>query len=315
MKGGETMYDFQAFRFWCQKVLPTVYDDSLSYYEVLCKVAHTLNELIDAVNEMEGNWRNYTDSQIAAYDKKIQAQLILIQQQIKTYIDQQDSKLENRFLAELKKLYELFTQLWQMIRMENDYTRAYVDSQIQILKDQLARITCVIVRDPFTGENAPIQTVIDKIYDALRFCAITCGQYDTLGYTCQEYDDLGLTCYEYDWLACKFMFSKSPIERGLIASPFDNSWDQPQQVISNLAGLHQDCLTTGIYDAFGWTCSQYDSRAWTCHEYDWESALLAYKDQECLTTAEYDALDWSCDTYDGKEWTCRDYDFYSKIIA
>ena len=27
-----------GFRFWCQKVLPLVYDDSLSYYEILCKV-------------------------------------------------------------------------------------------------------------------------------------------------------------------------------------------------------------------------------------------------------------------------------------
>lgn len=31
------------FRFWCQKVLPLVYDDSLSYYEVLCKVVDYLN--------------------------------------------------------------------------------------------------------------------------------------------------------------------------------------------------------------------------------------------------------------------------------
>ena len=34
------------FRFWCYKVLPLVYDDSLSYYEVLCKVVKYINELI-----------------------------------------------------------------------------------------------------------------------------------------------------------------------------------------------------------------------------------------------------------------------------
>ena len=37
-----------SFRIWCQKVLPLVYDDSLSYYEVLCKVVNYINELIDA---------------------------------------------------------------------------------------------------------------------------------------------------------------------------------------------------------------------------------------------------------------------------
>lgn len=29
----------ENFRFWCQKTLPLVYDDSLSYYELLCKLA------------------------------------------------------------------------------------------------------------------------------------------------------------------------------------------------------------------------------------------------------------------------------------
>lgn len=35
-----------SFKFWCQKVLPLVYDDSLSYYEVLCKVVDYLNKII-----------------------------------------------------------------------------------------------------------------------------------------------------------------------------------------------------------------------------------------------------------------------------
>lgn len=42
----------RVFRFWCQKVLPLVYDDSLSYYEVLCKVIEYLNNMINNVNEI-----------------------------------------------------------------------------------------------------------------------------------------------------------------------------------------------------------------------------------------------------------------------
>lgn len=38
------------FRFWCQKVLPLVYDDSLSYYEVLCKVVDYLNHMVSDLN-------------------------------------------------------------------------------------------------------------------------------------------------------------------------------------------------------------------------------------------------------------------------
>ena len=44
------MSEISSFRFWCQKVLPAVYDDSLSYYELLCKVVAKLNEVIKSQN-------------------------------------------------------------------------------------------------------------------------------------------------------------------------------------------------------------------------------------------------------------------------
>ena len=43
------------FKFWCQKVLPLVYDDSLSYYEVLCKVVEYINNLIAEDKLIEEN--------------------------------------------------------------------------------------------------------------------------------------------------------------------------------------------------------------------------------------------------------------------
>ena len=43
------------FRFWCQKVLPLVYEDSLSYYELLNKVVSYLNNTITDVASVEGN--------------------------------------------------------------------------------------------------------------------------------------------------------------------------------------------------------------------------------------------------------------------
>ena len=41
------MNDTKVFKFWCYKVLPLVYDESLSYYEILCKVVKYINELIE----------------------------------------------------------------------------------------------------------------------------------------------------------------------------------------------------------------------------------------------------------------------------
>ena len=49
-----------AFRFWCQKVLPLVYDDSLSYYELLNKVVNYLNNMISDLNKMGTDIETFT---------------------------------------------------------------------------------------------------------------------------------------------------------------------------------------------------------------------------------------------------------------
>ena len=72
------MQHLHTFRFWCQKVLPLVYDDSLGYYEVLCKVTDYINNLIanqrELINDVETleaelkivqDWINNFDPQIA----------------------------------------------------------------------------------------------------------------------------------------------------------------------------------------------------------------------------------------------------------
>lgn len=70
--------DKDFFRFWCYKVLPLVYDDSLSYYEILCKMVTYINNLIetdkvqnDEINMLKQqvhvvqNWINNFDTSFA----------------------------------------------------------------------------------------------------------------------------------------------------------------------------------------------------------------------------------------------------------
>ena len=84
--------DVKPFRFWCQKVLPTVYDDSLSYYELLCKVVAILNQVIDDMDKVEQN----TDALLGAYEQ--------LQEYVNTYFDNLD--LTEIVDAELDKMAE-----------------------------------------------------------------------------------------------------------------------------------------------------------------------------------------------------------------
>lgn len=67
------MATVEKFKFWCNKILPLVYDDSLSYMEFLGKVYEKLNETIDAVNantdaitEFDQRINEFIDSETAA---------------------------------------------------------------------------------------------------------------------------------------------------------------------------------------------------------------------------------------------------------
>ena len=70
------------FRWFANKVLPLVYDDSLSYYEVLCKMSVKLNEVIEETNDVSQgllDLKEYVDSYFDSLD---------IQQEINNVIQQ-----------------------------------------------------------------------------------------------------------------------------------------------------------------------------------------------------------------------------------
>lgn len=57
-------YHGMPLRFWVQKVLPLVYDDSLSYYELLGKIVVKLNELIENNNDLAPYIQNEISNQL-----------------------------------------------------------------------------------------------------------------------------------------------------------------------------------------------------------------------------------------------------------
>jgi hypothetical protein len=64
------------FNFWCQTVIPLIYDDSLSYYETLCKIKVKINEIIASQNTIIEAFKElieWIDSQLLLYvDNKLE---------------------------------------------------------------------------------------------------------------------------------------------------------------------------------------------------------------------------------------------------
>ena len=91
-KRGKYMNDLRPFRFWCQKVLPLVYDDSLSYYELLCKVVNYLNKTMENVNSLSENF------------DELQSAFNTLKKYVEEYFDNLDVQEEvNKKLDEMAK--------------------------------------------------------------------------------------------------------------------------------------------------------------------------------------------------------------------
>lgn len=100
----------KSFKFWCQKVLPLVYDESLSYYEVLCKLVEYINTIIQN--------QEYFNEQLKEYGLSIE--------QLKADV--------NLIKEELEKV------------KNGDYVSLYLDSIINWIDKNLQELVARIVK-------------------------------------------------------------------------------------------------------------------------------------------------------------------------
>ena len=142
--------------FWCQKVIPLVFDDSLSYYEAICKFMQKLNEVISALNNN------------AECIDELQGKYIILQnnfnalegkwEEFKTYIENEF----NTFKTEITTREENFeTRINNEFTSFKNYVENYlnnidVQSYVNIKIDELAEsgyFTTLLTNLGFNPDN------------------------------------------------------------------------------------------------------------------------------------------------------------------
>ena len=124
--------------FWCQKVIPLVFDDSLSYYEAICKFMQKLNEVISALNnnaecidELQGKYiilqRNFD-----ALEVKWEEFKTYIENKFNTFKTEITTKEEN-FETTINNEFTSFKNY-----VENYLNNIDVQSYVNIKIDELA---------------------------------------------------------------------------------------------------------------------------------------------------------------------------------
>lgn len=125
---------------YCAKVLPLVFDNSLSYYEFLGKMCHKLNECIDALNaqhlniiefthmvqlEVE-NFEKYIDNRITEFENELKSEWAQFKEEIKNAFEAFKQQMESEWAAE-KELNEKF---------RNDLLNEFNELKADIIAEQ-----------------------------------------------------------------------------------------------------------------------------------------------------------------------------------
>lgn len=122
----------KPFRFWCQKVLPLVYDDSLSYYEVLAKLTKYINELIEMMKTIS-----------SAFDA--------IQDEFDDIKEEFDAIKE--YYEGIREQFEALANDIQALQEDFDEYRTSNDADIADIREQIAAIPIITV-DTELSENS-----------------------------------------------------------------------------------------------------------------------------------------------------------------
>lgn len=167
---------------FCAKVLPTVYSESLSYYEELNKLVYKINEVIASFDELgEGileEAKAYTDEEIAKKFSVIDSKIAEVNQlidEINANYDSFVNYVNNEFDALVANVNNQINDLNNYINLvrdtfngelENTYNRLVL--MIQQNNDYLISemgkfLNQIKVVNYFTGENVTIQEMFDYL--------------------------------------------------------------------------------------------------------------------------------------------------------
>ncbi len=100
--------DLRPFKAWCIQILPSIFDESMSYYEVLCKVIKILNNSLEDINILKGELEN-TNSVLDTFKEETQNQIDTFKEETQNKFDEFKAETQNKvdvFKAEVENQFE-----------------------------------------------------------------------------------------------------------------------------------------------------------------------------------------------------------------
>lgn len=312
-----------AFRMKIVPILPLVYDDSLSYMEILYKVMRKTNECIEDINTFEQMVLNQETrlSNVEGIVGSLKVDMDIFKEQVQAQIDELSSDLHRDFDELRDELQGEIDALVQDTNAKIDALERRLNAKFDELEAEvLARVNASL--NDMRTEMDNFKTEIRRDVDLLEVRVDMMRTW--VENRLEDFiADLPSTCY--------------------VKSPFTGETVNVQVAIDELYewGSRWYACTCGEFDDLGLTAGEFDDLGLTAWEFDmWGLKKLPFKDpihymyspftgeyvplqdviielsnlhrQNALTCGEYDALLLSAITYDEKEVTAYNFDWYSR---
>lgn len=254
--------------------VPTVYSNKQSYYECLCYLGYKINECIEALNNYGEEWKSYVDNAIAETRAYVNQKFTQAENDAKS----DNAKLEEKLTTLIDEVESSLTSIINDLREQEEADIENVYNAMSSLEETLKQyvkeyaVKNIMIYDPTTGMYSNIETVMNNVYQALRYYGIRADGFDSLQLTCNEFEAIGLTAYEFD-LYSSLKMGKDRLF--YMSNPMTGEWTFYQDVINQLYDYHRaDPFTVKEFDgASNATCSALDALKWIATRIDTEGHL------------------------------------------
>lgn len=196
-------------------ILPITYTDSISPYDQLCRMAQKINEVIQALNDIDTDFQNYVDSQINALRQYVDSQNAEQTTSLTNMINNVDSKYQNwinttynnfvnetnnKFIAVYAHIADITQEIYEYVNNADEIIKALMYQELDKLKRYIDNSIMgkILIYDPTRGYKNPLNVVIEHVYDTLRYWGYTAQGFDGYGVTCAEFDNKGLSALKLD---------------------------------------------------------------------------------------------------------------------
>lgn len=277
-------------QYWCYKILPLVYDDSLSYYEVLSKTTDKVNELVDACQKYYQDAIKYADDlnaetfkDVKEYiDEQLDVEGILDKvnkalddaitkvdtnleefrkenEELQLYIETIEKNLDTKIVEQNANVAATVAELTKDVTAQLEALRVYSDTQDTVLRDYIDTELQKIMDS--LPEITSVQVIDPTTGQIADIGEVLQNMYSALTYwafTAAEFDKAGYTCDYLDGLKLtalewdtRGMNLSKPDETKTVRNPRTGEMDTVQHVLDWLASFHMLGNTAEEFDELG----------------------------------------------------------------